>query len=204
MIKAIIFDLWETLGTKNVGISKTFFEYFNIPQEKREIKEYEKAVQLEAWDSENNMVKSLLLNFNVEQTEENITWTRDLFREGIEKTSVFPGMLELLQSLKSNYKLALISNTTVFESVFLDKFEIRHLFDVISWSWEIGSLKPALEIFDLTLQRLGTLPEEAVFIDDGQKNLEVARSLGLQGILFEDVETLKKSLGKRGILFPQV
>ena len=41
--------------------------------------------------------------------------------------------------------------------------------------------------------------EEALFVDDGKKNIESAKALGIQAILFEDVETLKKHIGELGV-----
>ncbi|MEI6711001.1 MAG: HAD family hydrolase [bacterium] len=154
MIKAIIFDLWETLGTKNIGISKVFFEHFSVPPEKRVLEKYEKAVQLKIWNSEEDMVRSLLRDFDISLAKENIIWTQNLFREGIEKATLFPGTLELLESIRGRYRLALISNTSIFESKVLDKLKIRNFFDVISFSWEIGILKPSVELFEQTLQKL--------------------------------------------------
>ncbi len=154
MIKAIIFDLWETLGTKNIGISKVFFEHFSVPPKKRVLEKYEKAVQLKIWNSEEDMVQSLLQDFDISPSKENIIWTQSLFREGIERATLFPGTLELLESIRGKYRIALISNTSVFESKVLDRLKIRDFFDIISFSWEIGILKPSAEVFKQTLQRL--------------------------------------------------
>jgi HAD superfamily hydrolase (TIGR01509 family) len=100
-------------------------------------------------------------------------------------------MKDLLIKLKENYKLGFISNTTVFESSVLDKWGIREMFDVMSFSWELGIKKPSKEIFDITLQKLGVAPDEAVFIDDGEKNVLKAKEYGLNGIVFKSVEQLK-------------
>ncbi len=59
------------------------------------------------------------------------------------------------------------------------------LFDVIVISGEEGVRKPAAEIFDRTLAKLGVQRAEAVFVDDNPKIIEGARALGLHGILFE-------------------
>lgn len=194
MIRAIIFDLWETLGTKNVHIFTNFVDHFEVSNDLRVLTRYEKAVQLVAWDSEENMARALLLDFGIDTTDNNIAWTRDLFREGVEKAALFPGMLELLQKLKTRYKLGLISNTTIFESAVLDKLDIRNLFDVISFSWETGYLKPSKEAFELTLQKLTVHAEESIFIDDGQKNVDSAIRIGMHGIRYENLNSLKKSV----------
>ncbi|MBP6925491.1 MAG: HAD-IA family hydrolase [Candidatus Pacebacteria bacterium] len=194
MIKVIIFDLWETLGTKNVGISKSLQDKFNIPKIPDFMHLYERAVQLDKWKSEEEMAINFLKEFKLEDSQENIQYIIDLFREGIEKATMFDGMRELLYELKKKYKLGFISNTTVFESAVLDKWGMRDVFDVASFSWEVGIKKPNKEIFDITLKKLGVKPEEAIFIDDGENNILKARELGLHGIIFKSVEQLKEEL----------
>ena len=108
-------------------------------------------------------------------------------------------MSDLLDSLKKNYKLGFISNTTVFESAVLDKWGIREMFDVTSFSWELGLKKPTKEIFDITLQKLGIDPEEALFIDDGKNNIAKAKEYGLNGIVFESTKQLQEELKKMGV-----
>jgi len=199
MIKAIIFDLWETLGTKNVGISKSLQDKFGIKKSSEFMHLYETSVQLNNWSSEKEMAINFLKEFNIEHTDENEEFIINLFREGIEKATMFTGIKELLLKLKENYKLGFISNTTVFEASVLDKWEIRDMFDVTSFSWELGIKKPTKEIFDITLQKLGVKPEEAVFIDDGEKNILNAKQYGLNGIIFKSVEQLQDELLKLNI-----
>jgi putative hydrolase of the HAD superfamily len=191
MIKAIIFDLWETLGTKNVGISRSLQERFGIEKSSEFMHLYETSVQLNNWKSEKEMAINFLREFNIKDNIENEEFIINLFREGIEKATMFEGMKDLLIKLKENYKLGFISNTTVFESSVLDKWGIREMFDVMSFSWELGIKKPSKEIFDITLQKLGVAPDEAVFIDDGEKNVLKAKEYGLNGIVFKSVEQLK-------------
>jgi putative hydrolase of the HAD superfamily len=199
MIKAIIFDLWETLGTKNVGISKSLQDKFGIKKSSEFMHLYETSVQLNNWSSEKEMAINFLKEFNIKHTNENEEFIINLFREGIEKATMFSGIKELLLKLKENYKLGFISNTTVFEASVLDKWQIRDVFDVASFSWELGIKKPTKEIFDITLQKLGVEPEEAIFVDDGGKNILNAKEYGLNGIIFKSVEQLNDELLKLNI-----
>ena len=199
MIKAVIFDLWETLGTKNVGISKSLQDRFDIEKTPDFMHLYETAVQLKEWKSEEEMAVHFLKEFKVEQNQENIQYVIDLFKQGIERATMFNGMSDLLDSLKKNYKIGFISNTTVFESAVLDKWGIREMFDVTSFSWELGLKKPTKEIFDITLQKLGIDPEEALFIDDGKNNIAKAKEYGLNGIVFESTKQLQEELKKMGV-----
>ena len=201
MIKAIIFDLWETLGTKNVSVSKSLQEKFGIEKSPDFMHLYESAVQLKKWQSEEEMAINFLKSFQIESNKESIKYVVDLFREGIEKATMFEHMKELLLNLKKNYKLGFISNTTVFESVVLDNWGIRSLFDVVSFPWEVGAKKPTKEIFDITLEKLNVTPEESVFIDDGEKNISKAKEFGLNGILFTSIDDLKNELKKLEIIY---
>jgi putative hydrolase of the HAD superfamily len=46
--------------------------------------------------------------------------------------------------------------------------------------------KPEERIFLLAAQRLGLPPEECVFIDDIQANVDAAEALGMAGVLHRD------------------
>jgi FMN phosphatase YigB (HAD superfamily) len=61
---------------------------------------------------------------------------------------------------------------------------IRHLFDDIVCSAEIGMAKPEPAVFDLACGRLGLAPGECVFVDDYEVNVKAAEGLGMRGVLF--------------------
>jgi len=42
-------------------------------------------------------------------------------------------------------------------------------------------------------------PEESVFIDDTQINIEAAKKLGLHGVLFNSADGMEKELEKIGV-----
>ena len=200
MIKAIVFDLWGTLGTKNVAVSKLLQEKFDIPETDDYVRKYEEAVQLKPWETEDQMARSFLSEFGREQSLENIEFVINIFKQGIAKATIFGGMRELLVAIKQKgLKLGLLSNTTIFESVVLENLEIRDLFDAVVFSWHKGNLKPSHEAFKHILGELGVSEEEALFIDDGKKNVESAKVLGMQGILFKGIETLKNRMAELGI-----
>jgi putative hydrolase of the HAD superfamily len=73
-------------------------------------------------------------------------------------------------------------------------FDWIHRFDVLVWSCEFGAVKPDPAIYRHTLSKLGTLPEETLFIDDKLPNVEAARALGIQAIEYSSVERLREDL----------
>jgi len=70
---------------------------------------------------------------------------------------------------------------------------------VLIWSFQHNLAKPDPAIYNLTLERLGTRPEETVFIDDKQPNIDAARELGLVGILFTTVDRLREQIIEQGL-----
>jgi HAD superfamily hydrolase (TIGR01509 family) len=67
---------------------------------------------------------------------------------------------------------------------------------VVFCSGDEGIAKPDPKAFELTLERLGLKPNEAVFIDDTREHVEAARKLGLKGILFTTAEELEDELAR--------
>ena len=56
--------------------------------------------------------------------------------------------------------------------------------DKIFVSYELGLLKPDVEIYKQILKLLKAKPEEVIFIDDKLKNVEAAKSICINGIVF--------------------
>lgn len=51
-------------------------------------------------------------------------------------------------------------------------------------SFELGLIKPDPRIYEIVLQKLNAKPEEVLFIDDLQKNINAAQALGIHGIVY--------------------
>lgn len=107
---------------------------------------------------------------------------------------------EFVKSLKGKYKLGMITNQLQdwFETV-VEKYNIRELFDEIVTSYESGMAKPDRAIFEFTLKKMGLEPGECVFVDDMEKNIKAAEDIGMKGILFKNIDQLKKDLKNLGI-----
>src|SRR5690606_18358965 len=51
-------------------------------------------------------------------------------------------------------------------------------------SYEVALAKPEPEIYRLTLNRLGVLPGDTLFVDDRPENIEAAAALGIRTLPF--------------------
>lgn len=107
------------------------------------------------------------------------------------------GMRELALELKEKYslRLALLSNVGKALAEHEKEIPILDIFDKKFYSAVIGATKPNSEIFDYVCKNLGILPNEAVFVDDNEKNVTAAKSFGIAAVKFTgDVLSLKKEL----------
>lgn len=94
-------------------------------------------------------------------------------------------LVNAIRGYKQDYTTALLSNAfNDLRWAVEEVWEIEDAFDEIFISAELGIVKPDPRIFQLVLERLGAAPEEAVFIDDFETNVEGARSVGLHAIHF--------------------
>jgi 2-haloacid dehalogenase len=82
----------------------------------------------------------------------------------------------------------------------LDRFEFLHWFDGHVISGIEGVVKPEPEIFHRLLQRFDLQARRTVFIDDNRVNVDAARSLGIEALLFESPARLRSDLEQLGVL----
>ncbi len=115
-------------------------------------------------------------------------------------TTVDPAMLAWHEKLKQNGVLtAILSNMgdSVLENVERE-FAWLSSFDALVWSYQIRVAKPEPAIYEHTLKQLGTAAGEALFIDDKLVNVEAARELGMQALVYTTMAALRHDLLDRG------
>lgn len=111
-------------------------------------------------------------------------------------------VVNLAKQIKNKgIKIAILSNTIPEHVAILQDLKIFENFDELIFSYQVNLKKPDIKIFKLALERLGTTPDETVSIDDNSDYVKAAKSLGMHGIVFSDINTLKKDLENLGISF---
>jgi 2-haloacid dehalogenase len=81
-----------------------------------------------------------------------------------------------------------------------ERFEFLRWFDGTVVSAQEGTVKPDPEIFRRLLDRFGLVAERTVMVDDAERNIATARSLGLQTVHFRSPDQLRKWLVAAGLL----
>jgi len=108
-------------------------------------------------------------------------------------------MFSMAASLQENgYRTAVLSNTEVpaMQHFHLQRYE---MFDVPVFSCLEGVKKPDREIYELTLEKLGTGPGQSVFIDDKPEYINGAKEVGINTVLFQDIDQVKDELNRLGV-----
>lgn len=95
------------------------------------------------------------------------------------------GMYELVNDLKqAGYGIYLLSNASVRHPMYWPKIPASRFFDGLVISAKEGIMKPREEIYLLLCSRFGLDPGECFFIDDLPANVEAARYVGMDGMVF--------------------
>lgn len=144
--------------------------------------------------SKGNLTEKEFITKFLEISELNLTIS-DLIQIYEKDISITLGMRDLLESLHTNYSLAILTNEgKEWADRKIDILGIRRLFDEIITSADLHKLKPEKDFYIKALGIINSNPEECLFIDDLARNCEVAESLGIRSICFSNVEKLKKDL----------
>lgn len=97
---------------------------------------------------------------------------------------------------KWGYQTYVLSNAAADEFYrYFPKFSPLEAFDGVMVSSEVHLIKPDVRIYECLLEKYQLNPEECLFFDDREDNVEGARKAGMQAMLFtEDYERLRAFL----------
>lgn len=174
MIKAVIFDLYETLITEWVSrkyLSSQCAQDLGIDH----------PLFREMWNSRHREMDTGLLSYRqvlaeiltaagktpddalMDACEEKrITGKNDCF------AAIDENVLQMLSALKQQgLKLCLCSNCSADEVEDLFSSSLYPLFDAVILSYQVGFAKPDRQIYLHCAEKLSVLPEECLFVGDG-------------------------------------
>jgi len=184
MIKNIIFDFGGVIYDIDHQLNKIAFEKLGITNfeslyshqvQDHLFEDFEKGI-LE--NGEFRKALSKYFSHHVDDKDLDKAWCSLLI--GVQKEK-----LDLLMDLTQNYKLFLLSNTTMIHyEHFIKELNVdtdfRSLFDGVYFSHEIGMRKPDPEFYLKVMRDHQLKAEECLFIDDLDVNIKAAQRLGMQ------------------------
>lgn len=189
MIRAVIFDMFETLIThyqSSLYFGSQMAEDAGIPEDKFQ----------ELWRSteDDRSIGNLTFEETLEMIlRKNQCYSKELLNTIVEKRvaakeecfqHLHPEIITMLDNLKEKgVKIGLISNCFSEEADVIRKSVLFPYFDSVYLSYEQGVQKPDEEIFIRCMDNLMVKAEECFYVGDGGSyELETARKLGMNAI----------------------
>ncbi|NLW77875.1 MAG: HAD-IA family hydrolase [Ruminococcaceae bacterium] len=106
-------------------------------------------------------------------------------------------LLRLLK--KKGFALYYLSNMSQYVYDFLQPRDFWELFDGGLISYDVGIVKPELDIYKRLLKEYSLVPQDTIFTDDDKDNAAAAFKAGVTGIQFKNVKSFCKMLVTYGI-----
>lgn len=203
-IKAILFDSGRTLNVPRTGHWFITPNFFNII--KKDPNFYTDEEMANAMQKAYDHIKKILL---VKTEEEEYKMFKDFYeivlkelkypsidnkiikllaKDNVyndEKFLFFDDVESSLINLKERFKLGVVSDTwPSLERVFINN-GLRKYFSTFVISSVYGSCKSERILFKIAIEELGVKPEETIFVDDSESNLDSAKEFGLVPILID-------------------
>ncbi|MCR5848749.1 MAG: GNAT family N-acetyltransferase [Lachnospiraceae bacterium] len=189
MIKAVVFDMFETLVTLFEG--RTYFSEDIAEDIGVDLKEFQKEWHKIEEDRSKGKytikegLEFVLKNLGV-YSEEKVELAAGKRLEALGDTfSAIPEeSLQLLKDLKAKgIKIGLITNTFSDERDKIRECPLFPYFDVALISFEQGICKPAPEMYSKMIDLLGVKPNECMYVGDGgSRELFAARDAGMHPV----------------------
>lgn len=112
------------------------------------------------------------------------------------------GTVDILAELREReVPLYALSNWSAETFIFAQRrFEFLQWFRAIFLSAEVRLVKPDLRIFKHFCEKFALRPEQIIYIDDLQHNVEAAHTIGMHAIRFSDPTSLRQELVQLGLL----
>ena len=116
------------------------------------------------------------------------------FSAFLEYATLLPGTPEMLEALKSHYRLGLLSNFTHGPAVkdILSRLGLSPYLDVVLISGELGYRKPHAQVFEALWQQFEVPRAQIAFVgDDLDADIQGAQAAGMQPIWTTYARTLR-------------
>ncbi len=100
----------------------------------------------------------------------------------MENFFLYEDTAQTLEALHGKYKLGVISDNAPSAERVLRHFHIDHFFETTTISCYLDTFKPDERMYLHALEQMKLPPEQTVFVDDGEGNLEGAARFGIQPV----------------------
>ena len=115
-------------------------------------------------------------------TDGEIARMTDDFNDNPDRYGFFDDVREALVRWKGAYRMAVLSDAMPSLYPVIEGYGLMPMLDAMVISTHVGATKPSPRMYEAILQKLGTRPEDCLFIDDRADNLYGAVRCGLHAV----------------------
>lgn len=101
-----------------------------------------------------------------------------LYKEIFDKIDYYKDVSDYEKSLRDKCHIGIFSNLTIFDKERLNKQVDLSKYDYVFLSFEMECKKPSREIYEKVNEKLPFNPEDILFIDDRQNNIDMEKEFG--------------------------
>jgi len=168
MIRAVVFDLWNTLVHSRHGDPFRHLQSLLRPEQQALFPDLKR----EAMDRPHPDARTFIAGWmdRLALSGEQILAMADVFETAADDAACFPDALEAVTATRKLARVGLLSNTQSFDMDFLERLDLARVIPTLCLSAQTGLLKPDLGAYEHMRQRLGLFPGEIAMVGDSWRD----------------------------------
>lgn len=164
MIRAVVFDLWNTLVFSPAGSPFQRLKGLLRPEQADFHAELLRDGMVRPYASVTEFLEAWRRPAGLDEAQ--VAAMAQAFRAAGEQAECFPGAPEAVAAVRDLARVALLSNTQSFGLELLDRLGISERIRLQYLSAELGALKPEAAAFEAVQRRLGLFPGNLALVGD--------------------------------------
>lgn len=181
MIRAVVFDLWNTLACSAGGSPFQRSKALLRPDQMAAFAAFQRDAMTRAYADREACFDAWRERLGLDAAQESAMG--EAFASAESEARLFPEAPEALAGTRALARLGLLSNTQSFDLGLLERLGLSEAIRMRGLSAELGAAKPEPEAFDAMAKRLGLFPGNLAMVGDSwSDDIEGALAAGWTAI----------------------
>jgi HAD superfamily hydrolase (TIGR01493 family) len=164
LLRAVVFDLWNTLVHSRGGDPFRHLRDFMTPDQGVHLEAMEQDAMSHRYENAETFLQGWRVLLGLTDAQHRAM--AEVLQAAATDAECFPETLQALAETRQLGRVALLSNTQSYDMEFLDRLGLSELLPYRFLSAEIGYLKPEPGAFEMVRKRLGLFPGELAMVGD--------------------------------------
>jgi len=168
MIRAVVFDLWNTIVHSRNGDPFQHLQRLLAEEQRRHFNDLKRDAMGRPYADAQALLSVWQERLGLSSGQ--LRTMADVFRTAAGDAQCFPEAIQAVRETRRLARAALLSNTQSFDLGFLERLDLTTLLPSRFLSAELGALKPDRAAFDAVQRRLGLFPGELAMVGDSWRD----------------------------------